>query len=508
MRLYENLGFRNHPFAKTNADEEPDLANYFVPPPYFDAVVGDSNSPSASIVLAPRGAGKSALRRMVEAKAEENQFLAVTYDRFEFSSGFKLEDVSLSYHMRNIITRTFISFLSYLTEYPDVARCLSKEEQKQVNMFINTYIGDMSGEKFQEVLKEIKSLPERLKDYWSHNIKLIEPVVNIILKHLSMDKVDLKTLKSEEKVFSETYKYQLGLLSNLVRKLGFKSIYILIDRVDESSLTGNDPEASYRLVQPIIKDLDLLGFEGFGFKFFLWDKVTPYLRKDARPDRVNQYEMNWTRATLKKLLTRRLQSYSNNKLSTLTQLAVTVEGVDFDDIFAVLANGSPRTLIRYCEKVLAIQAERDSDTNKIQFAAIDRATVVFAESLCKEVYENSVVKAFQKIGKEVFTINFIANEVFKISNQAARNKITQWSNQGAIKQIGTVALTGVRKPVNHYCVVDPSLVRLIHRVISIDQFFYDRWKHCDYCEAENLINISLYPEDNEAVCRDCGRSLA
>lgn len=126
MLLFEKLGFLQHPFSKTNADEEPELANYFVPPPYFDAVVGDSSSPSASVVLAPRGAGKTALRKMVESHAIKSQFLAVTYDRFEFGAGEKVEDINLQYHLRNIITRILLSFLSYLSEYPDVIKIYRK----------------------------------------------------------------------------------------------------------------------------------------------------------------------------------------------------------------------------------------------------------------------------------------------------------------------------------------------------------------------------------------------
>lgn len=61
-----NSDFKSHPFLKTNAVEEEFLQSYFVPPPYFDAVIGDSKSPGASIVLAPRGAGKTAQRLMVE----------------------------------------------------------------------------------------------------------------------------------------------------------------------------------------------------------------------------------------------------------------------------------------------------------------------------------------------------------------------------------------------------------------------------------------------------------
>ncbi len=41
MALYEHLGFESHPFLKTNAAEEESLQSYFVPPPYFDAIIGD-----------------------------------------------------------------------------------------------------------------------------------------------------------------------------------------------------------------------------------------------------------------------------------------------------------------------------------------------------------------------------------------------------------------------------------------------------------------------------------
>ena len=75
MPVFENLGFNNHPFSKTNADEEPNLEEYFVPPPFFDAIVGDSSNPSASIVFAPRGGGKTAQRRMVEKSSAALQFL-------------------------------------------------------------------------------------------------------------------------------------------------------------------------------------------------------------------------------------------------------------------------------------------------------------------------------------------------------------------------------------------------------------------------------------------------
>jgi hypothetical protein len=73
MAFHENLGFTNHPFVHTNADEEPYLERYFVAPPFFEGVVGDPKQPSSCIVLAPRGGGKSAQRRMIENWAINHQ---------------------------------------------------------------------------------------------------------------------------------------------------------------------------------------------------------------------------------------------------------------------------------------------------------------------------------------------------------------------------------------------------------------------------------------------------
>lgn len=176
MTLYGNLGFENHPFAKTNADEEPNLPDYFVPPPFFEAIIGDALTPNASVVLAPRGSGKTAQRRMLESNSIASGFLAVTYDRFEFGSGEKVNEITLPYHLRNIITRVLVSFLSYVSEYPDLIKTLSKNEKRQLSLFVHTYLGDLTGDRLQELLKELKSLPEKFRDFWKKNVGFMESV--------------------------------------------------------------------------------------------------------------------------------------------------------------------------------------------------------------------------------------------------------------------------------------------------------------------------------------------
>ncbi len=80
--LLHNLGFVVDPFAKTNADEEELLKSYFIQPPFFKAVYGDLVTPKSAVVFAPRGGGKTALKRMLELSSLSDNFLCVTYNQF------------------------------------------------------------------------------------------------------------------------------------------------------------------------------------------------------------------------------------------------------------------------------------------------------------------------------------------------------------------------------------------------------------------------------------------
>jgi hypothetical protein len=69
----------------TNAAEEPRLSDYFVEPPYFVSVMGDPSRPQSHVVLAPRGGGKTAQRRMIEDASQSQAILCVTYDTFDLA---------------------------------------------------------------------------------------------------------------------------------------------------------------------------------------------------------------------------------------------------------------------------------------------------------------------------------------------------------------------------------------------------------------------------------------
>lgn len=508
MEFYKQLGFADHPFAHTNADEEPWLENYFVPPPFFSGVIGDPKHPTPAIVLAPRGGGKSAQRRQLEAWCAENAVLGVTYDRFEFGSGQSLEAVSLPYHIRNILTRILITYLSFLNDYPDLLRNLSKDNKRLLAVFAHSYLGDLNGLQLQEILDDLKSLPQKFRKFWSDHVGILESVVNVLLKSYGLETLDLPDLKQEEKRLSETYKHQLEIFAQLVQSIGFRSIYVLIDKADESEKTGNNAENTYVLLRPLLADLELLGIKGYGFKFFLWDQILPYFRTDARPDRVTQYTLTWTRQALEMVLSKRLDAFSNKHVKSFADLMASDPGYAVDSVLCLLANRSPRNLIRICEKIFAVQGQLDTKATKISPQAFERGIDMYCVQVSEELYGDDVAKDLQRAGRELFTINYLASEVFKTAHEnTSRNKVVVWQNAGLVKQVGSVAVPEARRPLNFYYVTDPAMIRLIHRSIPLRQFLQDRWLPCSHCGTDNLMNIELVPKNNDALCQECGRKL-
>ena len=197
--------------------------------------------------------------------------------------------------------------------------------------------------------------------------------------------------------------------------------------------------------------------------------------------------------------------FSDGEINSFDALLEAPCGID--DHLCLLANGSPRNLIRLCERILAIQADRDPQSKKISIAAIDQATVIHGEQIFIENYGESVLKDLQRVGRELFTTNFVANDILKISANGARNKITAWISLGVVAQVGTIIIPPATRPTHLYGIVDPCAVRVIHRTVHFEKFVQDRWLPCKHCTTDNLISIELYPEEEEPMCRQCGRKL-
>src|SRR6266496_511344 len=496
--LFNRLGFTTDPFAYTNADEEENINEYFIKPPYFDSVIGDYNSPNTCVVLAPRGAGKTAQRRMIEIWTRNNPVLAVTYDRFEFSAGQKLNSINLAYHLRNIITKVLLNLLIRATEYPEILSNVPKEKKRQLSVLCHNYLGNLTGQNVSEVISDLKSIPQKIKEYWNKNVGFLEPIINFILRRYDLDTIDLPNLKQEEKKLEGTYKYQLELLFEIAQELGFRAIYILVDKVDETELTGNNADNTYKLIEPLLRDLDILSLRGYGFKFFLWDKIYPYYVESARPDRIPQFELNWNRSQLEKLLSERLKAFSKTKIQKFADTFTEANSPSIDSIVCMIAFLSPRNVIRFCNEIIAQQSLINADTTKLEMRALELASTIFSQKIATELYGIDMYKDIIKVDKELFSINYLSNNIFKSSHiNTSRNKVTEWSKAGAIKEIGIEKTTDSKRPINLYYLVDPRLNRIVSSKKSLLEFIRDKWSLCPECSSDILIDLANIPKTSE-----------
>jgi hypothetical protein len=279
-RLIERLGFVADPFAKTNADEEERLEKYFIEPPFYSAVFGDPESAQASVVFAPRGGGKTALKRKIELSSKGSSFLCVTYNRFPAAPP-NAKEVTVDYHLTNILRLVLIAVISECNEW-GVDR-LSNEERHLVYLFSKTYLSELDRSELKEAISAVKNLSDTAHDWWNKFTGPVGFVINALLTKVGLGTAEIKKFEQLGGSLGGPAE-QFRTLRDIAGKFGKRSVYVLVDRVDELAATGS-ASASYEFIAPLLTDLHLLELAGYGFKFFLWDLLIPDYRAHARPDR-------------------------------------------------------------------------------------------------------------------------------------------------------------------------------------------------------------------------------
>jgi hypothetical protein len=318
--LLSALGFERDPFATTNADEEEFLQDYFIEPPFFKAVYGDIRNPKSTIVYAPRGGGKTALKRRIELISRTDAFLCVTYDTFP-TAGLKLSQIDQQFHLRNISKILTVAILSAVTTQG--IEKLTSEERHLLYLIAKAHLNGIDRSSLKEAISAVQNLTDKAKETWN---KLTGPIgvgINVLLTHFGFKAAEISkfdTVTSEVGDFPS----QIAFLAGMAYPFGYLSTYILVDKIDENSLTG---KASHSLsfIKPVLSELALLEMKGLGFKFFLWDLLEDEARTFTRPDRIKNYTLQWTPLQLKQMLSKRLLAHSAGKVASMHRLRLLEE---------------------------------------------------------------------------------------------------------------------------------------------------------------------------------------
>lgn len=484
-------GLTENPFILTNADEEQNLSSYFVPPPFFDAVLGSAAEPKSCTVFAPRGGGKTAQKVMIEgvgsADTLEGAFLCLTYDRFILPDGFKTKDATLDWHLLNLVRLLCAATLVRIDELAD-ENPLDQEEKDFLVKASRTFLFEINVAEFQSIIGGMRNWRGKTEDVLKKYGGQIANLLSAIAAKFDIGKIE--NIQAERAVNKPTLIAYFERLVRLCRKIGYSSVYILVDRIDETSITQNDANSSFEFIESLALDLHVLETKGVAFKFFLWDQIrSKYVSAGARTDRVPLYSLSWNLSEMSEMLSERLKAYSGGKVASFNDFLDPELEFDAHSLMCLLAAGSPRDMIRMCKAVIDNQTRISNKEGMLTRQTISAGIKAFADQRALELFGNSV-EDLRKVGLASFTISKLANDVFRISTNAVSRKIQIWTDQGAVVRSGEVPTPGSR-PQNLYSLADPRLTISAKNQYPVESILDNSIFCCASCNAV----IAFEPED-------------
>ncbi len=387
----QSLGFHNgNPFGTNEADRERSLLpGFFIDVESYDLIKGNQTV----IVFAPRGGGKSSLRVVLASYgapwSPKSSILAVEctdfdplIDRWQNQEGLTIRD-HVNWLLPLGVKALFDTYFYEANFHSSVplsngeqairisqAAQLSPPVRLHFARLLHTYCNTLLN---TETLGQLFSIyaPEYDHINWLLFNQAVEQkrLGEFISEHTSAnnDLIKLLTDLNDFSVLSTTQstdspKALLADFLDLVRKVGFTSVHFLLDRLDETSETAENPQAQADILEPLLAHLPILEMPGAAFKFFLSQEARDVLweRPSVRQeDRLAEYAvtLKWDENRLKRLLTERLSSYSAHPVSGTPEIpdlaTICVEdagasdsvGEKIETAMIARAQGSPRRLL-------------------------------------------------------------------------------------------------------------------------------------------------------------------
>jgi len=335
------VGFTEHPFLYTEAEQDLRLHEYFVEPACFDIVLGTAASPRTAVLFAPRGGGKTANRVMVDhfckiGERTGGSVLSIAYTNFDNLIGLVSWNaqgvywrINVHHHMVEILKRGVVETIGALGTYRLSLDGQDKDIKRSLLRILGTY-GDVE---------------------WLHHARALFPRIG-----LDPDKDGQLLLRAHEQgqtgAVNPLRDFEV-LVTTLVA-LGVSAVYVVVDRVDEFHPASLDPMAGALFLSPLLSHLPLLEMEQVAFKFFLPSHMKSILLNTGilRPDRLVVEEIIWSDEDLLATLHSRLNVFSEGQVPTLEPLFVSTElANEAERRLVACAEGSPRDLVLVCNRL-------------------------------------------------------------------------------------------------------------------------------------------------------------
>jgi hypothetical protein len=417
------------------------------------------------------------------------------------TSGLKLSHIDQAYHLENIIRILLVAAMGAITTAGLDA--MTREQRHFLYLLIKAHLSGLDKSQLESAISSVKNLSDKAKEAWNKALGPVSVVLNAVLVHFGFRAVELSKFDEALAAVGDL-KSQIVFIAGLLPSLGFKSTYVLVDKVDENVLTGEKASAAFTFVKPMLNDLPLLELDKLAIKFFLWDRLEDDARIISRPDRVKTYSLKWSTVQLKEMLSRRLQAHSGGKVITLGGISAIDTSVDVDELVVILSGGSPRNIIRICKSIFDQQSEVNASANRISQRALLEGIELIADELASESMPPTLLKDLKKLKRTDFTMRLVYADVFRISQNAGAQKVQSWQDSGAVRKVGTRAEKRGNRPSNVYAIANPIVLKNIFSDMNVLEF-WDR--KIRICSCGELV-MRDWDMSGQHTCHACEKSLA
>ncbi len=481
--LYGNMGFRENPFSRYSAEEEREyLQKIFVQPKYYPTIHYDIKSGSSRFIFGERGVGKSALVfNLLEDYSKQHVF-SILIDDYEGIKKSNNGKEMLLLALQQLVT----TFSLFLLKNQDLIKKFDKGEKEKLALFVNSFFITLSHSEFEKLYDKATHIMTKNILKRIFNRVLLKPtnlalngcsefVGQTINKALGLStQLDLSSYREyipelketpvEEKLlFSDlSYKAVKTMLietATLIKKCGFVGVVVIFDKIDEYRILGTQLSNIAEFSKQIILDTALLLDGRISFVFSFWSRIKQLLSDlGVRYDKLKPIDITWTDAELKRIIDGRLSYFSDKKVQCLENI---IPGEYINSIYD-LSQQSPRHMIILLSKIYDEQATTDETVTIFTKEAIEKGLANFAMSFdfcafyagVKPETMRKTVQEIVKVHKNEFETRDLIS-AFKISTQAANNKIRTMQDYGLIKDI----TAGTR--AKRYKIVEPRISYII-----------------------------------------------
>jgi hypothetical protein len=473
-KFFLALNFNDDPFFHTNAANEDLLKSYFIRPKYYRSLQGDGRRPGSAIVFAPRGSGKTAQARMLATHAVDSALLPLSYDLFPGQSKSTAKSPTLDYHLANVVRRGAGALVLYLFAR-DIPFGALGELEEAFGSLCYCYLRDIGTDELGRLRANPLLAGLVPAELWKGSLTSgVRPGEWLFRRCQEMGLLATAISKS-----ASSPRRDFEVLKAVAKKLRFEGIIVLVDRVDEAPYAANHAERTYRLVEALLSDLQVLEDDYVGWKLFLWDRAQPFLDRRGRGDRIPTHELEWSESDLREMLEARLRAYSDGRVTSLVQMASYSCLDEVDSWPFIFANGSPRNLIRILQAVVGDEIERGTHPPLLTLEGLENGISTFAATHAREVASRKSLQTLRRIGTATFTIRDVARKL-KIKGAAARSRVLSLENEGIVHQAGTIRIKAEVKPSNHYVIREPTV--LAHSCgLTIGKLLSMHYVSCEDC---------------------------